>query len=416
MKFRLGMLAAALVLTASTVFAQTSVVPTRVTSTPNLQVDVPVFVGGVPAGTFGWTTPYQGNAGSWLNTNANFGRISMLAYRAPTGVEESVTQWLRGDLGNCNGWNLWANPFGFWSNQNNQTQGWADANVAGQGWQGTTGLAPGAGAVNRVAGYNGYEADVYGIAAGLDKNFGSNLKIGLFASYADGDVDMLDWRNSNFRGEISRKYADLYMFNVGLYGAYKFNNWFAIAKTSYLYSKNDIGAQDDQDVNGWAGSLKIGYEFKFLCDFIVTPSVGIDYIYLKNDAYNVWTNNISSLRSNSYRDTSLELPVMINIAKSFATSFGSVTPFLRAGWIHEFHNDSTQYDARERFNNVPVGTAVNDILWKFRGSERPADRGSVGLGANANVNGRADLFASWDYEWGKRYYDNTFNIGFGLNF
>jgi outer membrane autotransporter protein len=166
----------------------------------------------------------------------------------------------------------------------------------------------------------------------------------------------------------------------------------------------------NQDVYGWNGKATAGYQLALSTDFFLTPTVGVDYFWTRNKGYHGTDSGSTLHQVRHHRQTSLELPVEVTLAKMFATGFGSLTPYVRGGWTHEFHDKR----ARVVVDETPaIGTPVSRPV---ESPGRQADFGTVGVGLAANVNGRADIFASWDYQWTKRYHGNALNLGAGITF
>ncbi|MBP3545791.1 MAG: autotransporter outer membrane beta-barrel domain-containing protein, partial [Alphaproteobacteria bacterium] len=129
------------------------------------------------------------------------------------------------------------------------------------------------------------DANVWGIEAGSDIQHDLNNKLGIFASYRQGNYEM-DGKGEKYYSTIGSE-IDIDSYLAGLYYRYDHNNWYAFA-TVYggmqnAEIKTDDGISADTDGLELGGSIEGGYSYALSRTLSVTPSLGVFYSQINYD-------------------------------------------------------------------------------------------------------------------------------------
>ncbi|MBP3546654.1 MAG: hypothetical protein J6K16_05955, partial [Alphaproteobacteria bacterium] len=129
------------------------------------------------------------------------------------------------------------------------------------------------------------DANVWGIEAGSDLQHDLNNKLGIFASYRQGNYEM-DGKGEKYYSTIGSE-IDIDSYLAGLYYRYDHNNWYAFA-TVYggmqeAEIKTDDGVSADTDGIEFGGSVEGGYNYALTRSLSVTPSLGVFYSQINYD-------------------------------------------------------------------------------------------------------------------------------------
>lgn len=275
----------------------------------------------------------------------------------------------------------------------------------------------------------GFDFDSWGVIGGADYRFTDNLYLGLALGYS--------WTDSDIDNDAGNVDADGYA--ISAYGTYYVNNFYfnaigTYANKNYDMNRNliyrvaavpaDTGVTTvtqrfnaDPDSDEYSFSIGGGYDVN-LQKFTLSPYVRMDYLDIKIDAYKE-----KQTTPNGAPGFGLALDVEQQKIKSFTINFGgqiyrdfdagksALTPYLRAGWVHEFQNDARNIKAS--FINVPFGTTGNTIIIPTDDPDR--DFFNFGLGLSATFPRGIMAFADWQTILGLS--DVTLNqITLGLRF
>ena len=129
------------------------------------------------------------------------------------------------------------------------------------------------------------DAKVWGIEAGSDIQHDLNNKLGIFASYRQGNYEM-NGKGEKYYSTIGSE-IDIDSYLAGLYYRYDHNNWYAFA-TAYAGMqsaeiKTDDGISADTDGLELGGSIEGGYSYALSRTLSVTPSLGVFYSQINYD-------------------------------------------------------------------------------------------------------------------------------------
>lgn len=130
----------------------------------------------------------------------------------------------------------------------------------------------------------GFDTNGGSATIGLDYRTGQNGVVGIAGAYS---YDQVCWKKVKDSGDIHAAYGMLYagwqcncfFLNGAVTGA---GNWYS---TKRKIDFEDIDRKAKASFGGWeiAGHVDMGYEWG--CNWITTPFVSVDYIYLYQDAF-----------------------------------------------------------------------------------------------------------------------------------
>ncbi len=136
-------------------------------------------------------------------------------------------------------------------------------------------------------GVAGWDGDTYGMALGFDKDIDESWSAGLAFSYAASDIES----KNQYRNTL-----DIESYQVSGYGSYVSADWYSDVVLSYAY--NDYEGQRNlqtatpfstanADYSGDQFQLRARGGWPFVLDsgLMLTPTVSIEYTYLKEEAY-----------------------------------------------------------------------------------------------------------------------------------
>lgn len=208
--------------------------------------------------------------------------------------------------------------------------------------------------VDGISGDNEFKYN--GLAAGYDREIGSNWRIGLAGQYAKGDTTL-----SGGDGEIKTAAGALY----GTWTGDKGHHVDIVAKVGKMDSETSAyGGTIAQKLEGDFGSsamsfaVEYGYRQQLENDWFIEPMVRASYVHLGGDDYTVTTRDGSMNVTNDSMN-SIVLRGGFLLGKQFAQ--GS-NVYLKAAVLHDFDGDintSIRADGRSaEYKDSIGGTAI----------------------------------------------------------
>ncbi len=251
---------------------------------------------------------------------------------------------------------------------------------------------------------DGYTADTYGFALGLDRRVSNRTVIGAAfgGSFTKARMD----ERAGFLD------ADSYLFSV--YGSHKVNRFRLSGNVGYgfndLSSKryaNTIGgfAEGNRDANTFFAGFEVAYRFGNRNGYL-TPFLAYDYVNFAEDAYRESGALINMNVDKRYNDGHLQT-LGARFGREFKTRRGwIINPELTAGWLHDYGDGCVR----------TAGTFVVDPTVPFivDGVSRNKDRALIGVKADVSMSPRTNLFVRYDGEFADGY--NTQYVSAGLGF
>ena len=250
----------------------------------------------------------------------------------------------------------------------------------------------------RYKSVDGYTADAYGFALGVDKLVGvDNLRVGGALSYSKSDVDHNGVNLGN------RTNIDSYLGL--LYGSLRLDSWYlngtlGLGKHNYESLRRVLGSDAQGSYNAWQYSVRVDAGLPLnLSTAVITPVVAMTYSYLNQSGYaetGMGALNIDGNNTNSFR-TGLGAKAHFPL---YQGNFSAGLE-LRALWNHEFAD--TRQDTTANF---VVGGG------SFTTSGVQLARDSASLGASLRLSGadrdvKQTLLLSYDADIRDQYVGHT---------
>jgi uncharacterized protein with beta-barrel porin domain len=195
-----------------------------------------------------------------------------------------------------------------------------------------------------TAGQQGYDANMTGLEAGIDRRIGDNMVLGAMVGIGLTDIE---FNGSDF---VNNDSEDQRLYTAGLYGGYAMGDWlFAdVVSTTYVThdSKRNAGAGQiaKADYDSWltANQLLAVYRWHPSAQWEIAPRAGLNVTYLHWDAF----SETGAVNAVSYDD--LDKVFADGLLGVRATHAGFqvedtlITPYAGAGLIHSLGaNDIT---------------------------------------------------------------------------
>jgi len=243
-------------------------------------------------------------------------------------------------------------------------------------------------------GIDGYDADTFGFAVGLDtENIGNDTVVGLAFSYADTDVSS---DNANTTD------TDVESYQISLYADHDLDNrTYVSGMIGWVFGNNDttrhnvggvagLTARGDFDSDQFAARVELGRDYSGGDNLTLTPSVMVNYAHYDADGYTETGAGGANLTVSPDDMDMFEIGVGVDASWMYQNADGSYTaPTLRVGYRHDVADDDV--GATSRF-------AAGGATFKSQGID-PAD-GTFNLGAGINYfsTDNWQLTANYDFE------------------
>ena len=173
----------------------------------------------------------------------------------------------------------------------------------------------------------GYDADVYGIMAGIDHRLeGQNARLGIALSYQDGDLDSTgDWLKTTndyetFGIQAYANFSPNEHFNlIGSFGY--FHNSAEVSMGLPAASKTFRKASANVDANMLAAAVRAEGRFDF-GPVSVIPHAGVRMLVQDSGAYDTKLDGQKAFKSDSQSTTTGQLPIGVAFRGDFSTASG----------------------------------------------------------------------------------------------
>lgn len=248
-------------------------------------------------------------------------------------------------------------------------------------------------------GIDGYEADTFGGAVGLDTtNLSDSAVIGVAFSYADSDIDSDNANNTQ---------TDIGSYQVTLYGdydidertflsgqfAYAFNN---IDSTRYnVGGVSGLTANADYDSNQFTVAGKLGRDYATDQGLTLSPALIADYTHLSIDDYTETGAGGANLDVNSDSLNVLDIGVGVDASWLHQNMDGSyLKPALHAAYRYDLIGDNV-----ETTSTFAGGGAA----FQTNGMDPARSTFNVGAGLSYMATNNWEFSANYDYEFKSDY-------------
>ncbi len=215
-----------------------------------------------------------------------------------------------------------------------------------------------------------YDYDLAGFVAGFDGKMGDCLLVGASMGYSHSKTTIKDLSDT---GRVSG-------YQGSLYGAYKKDLWYVRGIMAYGYNRYDtsrdisfgaIARTASASYSGHALGAQLETGRRIVTPHVdVIPVASIEGTYLTRDGFRETGAGALNLDIDSDHASSLLSSLGVRFRKQYKAPSGSVTPEVKALWLHEFASDD--YTVSAFFSGSPLST------FTVRG-DRP-DRNSANTG------------------------------------
>jgi outer membrane autotransporter protein len=255
----------------------------------------------------------------------------------------------------------------------------------------------------------GFDYGGGGVTGGVDYRFTEQLVAGL----------AFGWVGSRADFDGSGGHLDQDAFIPSIYASFTDGGFYADGIFSYSYNTFDLErriryafinrtATGDTDANEYSFSLGAGYEFdlKEVAEGLTAgPRVRFDYLNEQIDGFGESGANGLNLTYLDYRIESAVSVVGAEAAYAISTSFGVLTPQIRADWNHEFADAPARVKAR--FTNDP-----NNIVFYARPARLNRDFARLGAGIVGTFAHGISAFLDYEVILGLNHVEaNVVNLG-----
>lgn len=245
----------------------------------------------------------------------------------------------------------------------------------------------------------GYDADTYGMIAGVDTNVTDDLRIGAAVAYAATDVDSAD---------SNRTKTDIDSYQASVYGDLDLqDNVFLTGQVSYMYGdietrRHNVGglaaniATADFHSDQYSARAELGRKYAFDSRFTVTPSVLANYSHIEIDNYSEKGAGGLSLRNVRTDDMDIfELGANVKAEAKFDDLRGGlISPNLHVGYRHDFIGDAVT-----TLGALSGGGAA----FRTNGEDSARNTVNVGTGVKWQLENNLEFTANYDYEFKSDY-------------
>lgn len=256
------------------------------------------------------------------------------------------------------------------------------------------------------SGIDGYDADVYGVAAGVDtRNMRDDTTFGLSFGYANTDVDS---KNAN------STHTDVDSYQLMAYANHDLkNDNFLTGMVLGGYNRNeqqrrDIGGIDglnaNADFDSWVAGARagIGHNFRPSADEAVriTPQLFSEYVYFDRDGYTESGAGGANLTTGSASENILNLGASVQAERKFVADNGTVIkPDIHATYKYDVLDDD-QADTTSSF-------AAGGSTFSTQGLDPANSTFGVGAGVKLYGTNGWDFTANYDFTFKQDYDAHT---------
>lgn len=249
--------------------------------------------------------------------------------------------------------NAWMEAFGDWVDQDSKTSRQGNYTI------------------------DGYDADIYGVAIGVDTEVVSDVLLGVAFSYSNADVDWLG---------ASKAAGDIDHYQLTLYGEYRHDKFYIEGMLGYAmndYDISDLDTTDDStrksdfDSNQYLARLELGVPIYMGNEIFITPRAELDWDRLDVDGYTQTGtgNNLLIVNPNDWDSTTASLGV--EVRQRIKKDKGYIIPSAYAGVSYDLAGEEASVSAA--LTNAPT------TLYSIRGMDNEQFATEVELGLEYEV-------------------------------
>lgn len=273
--------------------------------------------------------------------------------------------------------------------------------AAGNGPTGMRGWAQAFGGTadqDRRNGVDGYEADTYGVAVGVDGSTRNGGNIGVAFSYANTDVDSKNAANTQTDVDSYQLtvYGDMPLNANGMYVdgmlAYSWND---VDSTRFNVGGTGLNANGDYDADQFTAYAEIGRDYKQTGGLTLTPFGLAHWTHYSPDGYTETGAGGAGLVVDPDSVNIFELGLGVDATWDVQNANGSrVQPQLTASYRYDFVGDEAGASARF----IGAGNTFNT-----EGLEPSQHTLNLGAGVKYFTTDNWELSAEYDFEYKADY-------------
>jgi uncharacterized protein with beta-barrel porin domain len=248
---------------------------------------------------------------------------------------------------------------------------------------------------------DGFDADTYGVALGIDAPIDDNIDIGVAFSFADTDVDSKGVEGNEMTIESYR---------LAFYGSYHDENYFMDGQISYAQNQydgqrnlfNGLVATTDHDGDQYGVRLRGGYPIAFDNGVYLIPKVTLEYAYLSEDEYSE-KGSVGNAGLNVDTDSVSALLLGLGGEISYALNSENYTfiPEFHMMIQHDFIGDEVEIDS-----NFQGATSAAFIT---EGANAELTGINSGVGLRVVSDNSLSFALRYDYLYKKDYNSQSYN-------
>ena len=250
----------------------------------------------------------------------------------------------------------------------------------------------------------GYEFAAGGIVIGTDLRLTPDAAVGVMAGYGHTETDY-QGTSSNIDAETAR---------IGLYGTWTGLNQSWLNATAggayhwYESKREGLGGT----ASGTTGGAELNAMIEAGRDFdvgrwVLTPSAGADYLWLRTNGFTE-TGSLAPLTLSDEMGESLRSELALTAAYRIRSGNTAWSPYVRAGWQHEFLD--TQAAVQSRLASGAGG------VFSVSGSRVSRDSALLGAGVQARLSAALEAGLSYAGELNTDYQTHSVNLHLRLRF
>lgn len=240
------------------------------------------------------------------------------------------------------------------------------------------------------------DVDIWGLEAGFDVQRNINHKLGVFASYRQGDYE-LDGSGDKFFSYIGAD-IDIDSYMAGLYYRYDYRRFWIFGTVYGGLQQADIKSKDgvtgSSDGIELGGSLEAGYLYDINDTLKLEPSIGVAYTQVEFD--DIRDNYGKTAAYDTIRET--ELSAGIKLEKYMPTENGIAKLYVKPSVIQVLNGDN-----RVVISGLKKSGAMDD-----------ATLGRMELGGRYGFDDHLSAYGWTNYTFGSDY--DAFSVGAGISY
>lgn len=256
-------------------------------------------------------------------------------------------------------------------------------------------------------GISGYDANTYGIVAGLDREFANDIRLGLALSYARSDVD------GNSR--VAKHRVDVDTYRLSFYGnKYLTNGTNVFFQTDiglhknegkrYLNFRNTIARSDFDSISSHIGA-GAAHPIALSEKVTFTPSLRADYTHIRDESYREKGADLLNLDVDSNKSEAFVLTLGGKLSQDISEK---ASVYINGGVDYDVINDDSSINAA--FAGAPTASFRTD------GIKQKPWGGHVGVGVVGEVTQNLTVSAGLSAEFKEGYDNKTASAKFNWSF